>query len=90
MTEVSAQPGNTPESNGSADEPVTAEAIAEMIAEFEQYRERLVNDTVAAAKKAKMSKKVTMEKLDPELQKIDAVLQNLRNQHAVLTQSETA
>ena len=62
-------------------EPVTVEALAETIAEFKQYRERLVNETLTAAKKAKMSKKDTMAKLDPELEKIDAVVQNLQAQH---------
>jgi hypothetical protein len=85
MTDVPAQTDSTADDNGMSDEPITAEAIAETIVEFEQYRERLLNETLTAAKKAKMSKKATMEKLEPELQKIDAVIQNLRVQHATMT-----
>ena len=70
-----------------ADTPVTAEDLAELIVEFEQYRDRLVNDTTQAAKKAKLSKKATMAKLEPQLADIDAKLQRLREQHANLTAS---
>jgi hypothetical protein len=70
-----------------ADTPVTAEDLAELIVEFEQYRDRLVNDTTEAAKKAKLSKKATMAKLEPQLVDIDAKLQRLREQHANLTAS---
>ena len=70
-----------------ADTSVTAEDLAELIIEFEQYRDRLVNDTTEAAKKAKLSKKATMAKLEPQLADIDAKLQRLREQHANLTAS---
>ena len=70
-----------------ADTPVTVEDLAELIVEFEQYRDRLVNDTTEAAKKAKLSKKATMAKLEPQLADIDAKLQRLREQHANLTAS---
>ena len=65
-----------------------AAEVAEVITEFEKYRERLINDTTEAAKKAKMSKKDTMAKLEPELAKIDAALESLRLQYAQLTASE--
>lgn len=68
-----------------ADTPVTAEDLAELIVEFEKYRERLVNDTLEAAKKAKLSKKVTMAKLEPQLADIDAKLARIREQKANLT-----
>ena len=64
------------------DTPVTAADLAELIVEFEKYRDRLVNETVEAAKKAKLSKKATMAKLEPQLADIDAKLQRLREQHA--------
>ncbi|WP_019507793.1 hypothetical protein [Pleurocapsa sp. PCC 7319] len=70
-----------------SDTPVTAEELAELIVEFEKYRERLVNETMIAAKKAKLSKKATMEKLEPQLADIDAKLQRLREQEANLTAS---
>ena len=67
--------------------PVTAEELAELIVEFEKYRDRLVNDTTKAAKKAKLSKKTTMAKLEPQLAEIDTKLQRLREQHANLSAS---
>ena len=42
------------------------EEITELINEFEKYRERLTSETLDAAKKAKMSKKETMARLEPE------------------------
>ena len=68
-----------------AKNPVTSEDLAELIVEFEKYRERLVNDTLEAAKKAKLSKKVTMAKLEPQLADIDAKLARIREQKANLT-----
>ena len=68
-----------------ADTPVTAEDLAELIVEFEKYRERLISDTTEAAKKAKLSKKATMAKLEPQLADIDAKLERLKEQHANLS-----
>lgn len=68
-----------------AETPVTAEDLAEVILEFEQYRLRLVNETMEAAKKAKLSKKVTLAKLEPQLATIDSKLEQLREQKANLT-----
>ena len=65
-----------------AENPVTSEDLAELIVEFEKYRDRLVHDTTEAAKKAKLSKKATMAKLEPQLADIDAKLQRLREQQA--------
>ncbi|MGB5636348.1 MAG: hypothetical protein WBM44_03530 [Waterburya sp.] len=67
--------------------PVTAEDLAELIVEFENYRDRLVTETTEAAKKAKLSKKSTMAKLEPQLADIDAKLQRLREQQANLNAS---
>ncbi|MDF0553208.1 hypothetical protein [Kamptonema sp. UHCC 0994] len=61
------------------------EELAEVIAEFEQYRERLVNETMTAAQKAKLPQKAAMAKIEPELAKIDAGLETLRAQLAALT-----
>lgn len=61
------------------------EELAEVIAEFEQYRERLVNETMTAAQKAKLPQKAAMAKIEPELAKIDAGLESLRAQLAALT-----
>lgn len=68
-----------------AENPVTSEDLAELIVEFEKYRDRLVHDTTEAAKKAKLSKKATMAKLEPQLADIDAKLQRLREQQANLS-----
>ena len=65
--------------------PVTPEELAEVIQDFENYRERLVNDMTNAAKKAKLSKSKMMTKLEPELAQIDAALKNLRAQYAMMT-----
>ena len=62
-----------------------AEEVAEVIAEFEKYRERLVNETMTAAQKAKLPQKAAMAKIEPELAKIDAGLDALRAQLAGLT-----
>ncbi|MEG4962366.1 MULTISPECIES: hypothetical protein [unclassified Microcoleus] len=61
------------------------EELAEVIAEFEKYRERLVNETMTAAQKAKLPQKAAMAKIEPELAKIDAGLETLRAQLAALT-----
>jgi len=66
---------------------VSSEELTEVIAEFEQYRERLVNEMTTAAKKAKISKSKVMANLEPELAKIDATLENLRAQKAALTEN---
>ncbi|MCU0546047.1 MAG: hypothetical protein MUE44_28415 [Oscillatoriaceae cyanobacterium Prado104] len=63
---------------------VGAEELAEVIAEFERYRERLVNETMAAAQKAKLPQKSAMAKIEPELAKIDAGLASLRTQLAAV------
>ncbi|MGL6340213.1 MAG: hypothetical protein ACRC80_13880 [Waterburya sp.] len=68
-----------------ADTPVTAEDLAEVISEMEKYRDRLVDETMEAAKKAKLSKKATMAKLEPQLADIDAKLEFLRQQQANLS-----
>jgi len=65
-----------------ANPPVSLEEIESIIVELEQYRERLVNDALQMAKKAKLSKKVAMAHLqgNPEIIKIDAALEKLRPQ----------
>ncbi len=69
---------------------VTPEELAEVIQEFEQYRERLLNDTMETAKKAKLSKKQVMEQLQPQLDQIDSKLEALRNQYTILTGGNAA
>jgi hypothetical protein len=62
----------------SVEKPVTAEELAELIIEFEQYRERLIRETLAVAQRAKQSQKKAMAQIEPELAKIDTALQHLR------------
>jgi hypothetical protein len=66
---------------------VTATDLAELIVEFEKYRDRLITETTEAAKKAKLSKKATMAKLEPQLADIDAKLQRLKEQQSNLSAS---
>ena len=62
--------------------PVTAQDLENLIKEFEQYRERLLNETMTAAQRAKLPKKAAMAQIEPELAKIEAALQHLREQQA--------
>ncbi|MEH2117500.1 hypothetical protein [Nostoc sp.] len=66
---------------------IDAQEVAEVIAELEQYRERLVQETMETAKRAKLMRVNVMAKLEPELVKIDSALQELRNQQAALNLS---
>lgn len=75
---------NSPETTNDSN-PVTPEELAEVIQEFEQYRQRLISDMTNAAQKAKLSKSKMMTKLEPELAQIDTALENLRAQYAVMT-----
>jgi hypothetical protein len=68
----------------SVDQP-TPEELAEIITELEEYRERLVNDTLAMAQRAKIMKAKALETLEPSLAQIDAQLEALRVQQANLT-----
>jgi hypothetical protein len=61
-----------------------AQELAETIAEFEKYRERLLSETLAAAQKAKLMKSQVMAKLAPELADIDSKIAALRQQQANL------
>lgn len=64
----------------------TSQELAEIIAELEQYRERLVNDTLSMAQRAKITKSKALETLEPSLAQIDAQLEALRQQQVSLNQ----
>jgi hypothetical protein len=64
---------------------ITLQDVAEVIAELELYRERLVQETTETAKRAKLMRVNVMAQLEPELAKIDSALQELRNQQAALS-----
>lgn len=63
----------------------TPEELTEAIAELERYRDRLVNDTLSMAQRAKIMRAAALANLEPELAKIDATLHALRDQQATLT-----
>ena len=66
-------------------ESVSLEELTEVIEQFEQYRERLLNDSMETAKRAKMKKSEVMTQIQPELDKIDTALEQLRKQREILT-----
>ena len=61
--------------------------LTEIITELEQYRERLLNDTLAMAQKAKVMKKQAMANLEPQLAQLDAQLNVLRHKQTELANS---
>jgi fatty acid-binding protein DegV len=65
-------------------EQATPQELAEMIAELEQYRERLVSDTLTMAQRAKIMKAQALATLEPSLTQIDANLEALRQRQASL------
>jgi hypothetical protein len=78
------EPNPAPATPDTSQAPNSLEEVTEVLAEFERYRQRLVDDTVAVAKKAKMPKSVVMAQLQPELDKIDGLIANLKQQQASL------
>lgn len=77
----------TPSVSNQTNQPSTEtniEEINDLIDEFERYRERLLNETMKTAQKAKMSQKAALATIEPELVQIDAALENLRTQQAAL------
>ncbi len=56
--------------------------INQIIAELEQYRERIVNEVLEMGKKIKLSKKAVNSHLEanPEIARIDAALAQLKSQ----------
>ena len=65
-------------------EQATFEELTEMIAELAQYRDRLVNETLAMAQKAKIMKAQALSHLEPSLAEIDLQIQGLRQQQEIL------
>jgi hypothetical protein len=65
-------------------ETVTAAELEEIIVELQKYRDRLVHDTTEAIHKAKLPKSKAMAQMEPELAKIDAMMQELHDRHAAL------
>ena len=63
-------------------QPANAESVAEIVAELEQYRQRIIDDSMMMAQKLQLPKKSALAKLDahPEIARIDAMLAELRGQ----------
>jgi hypothetical protein len=68
-------------------EEVTAADLAEIITELQKYRDRLVRDTTEAIHKAKLPKAKALAQMEPELAKIDAMMQEIQARHAALVES---
>ncbi len=64
--------------------PADLQELVDAIAALEEYRERLVADTMTMAQRAKITKSQVMANLEPELQQIDNTLQQLRDQQIAL------
>ena len=62
----------------------TAAELTEAIAELEQYRQRLVTETMDTAKRAKITKSHAEANLDQTLGQIDTMLQELRTRQEAL------
>ena len=65
-------------------EQTTLEELTSTISELQEYRDRLVDETMSAAKKAKVKKGQAQENLEPTLARIDAMLEDLRQRQAEL------
>lgn len=75
---------NTENSEGNNPE-VSYEELTKTLEEFRQYRERLVNDTMNTAKRAKLKKNQAEAILEPQLIQIDKAIENIRSQLAAFT-----
>lgn len=76
------------ESDLTTTEAVTAADLAEIITELQKYRDRLVHDTTEAIHKAKLPKAKAIAQMEPELAKIDAMMQEIQARHATLIGSK--
>jgi hypothetical protein len=74
-------------SEPTATEQVTAAELEEIIIELQKYRDRLVNDTLETIQKAKLPKAKSMAQIEPELAKIDAMMEDLQTRLAALIAS---
>ena len=70
--------------NDNATSP-SLEEVLEVIQQFEEYRERLISDSMETAKRAKMKKSEITAQIEPELNKIDSALEQLKAQRDALS-----
>ncbi|MEL6603195.1 MAG: hypothetical protein AAFP20_08210 [Cyanobacteria bacterium J06614_10] len=82
MVEEQSSPQSAPREHSTQEQTPSEQEIAEVVSELEKYRERLVEDIVTTAKKAKLPKSMVMEQIEnhPEILKIDTSLAQLRGE----------
>jgi hypothetical protein len=70
----------------------SAQEIANVIAELEQYRNRLIEDFTSTAKKAKLPKSMVMAQLEnhPEIVKINASIAQLQGEQPTSVAASTS
>ena len=68
-------------------EEVSAAELSEIISELQKYRDRLVHDTTEAIHKARLPKAKAIAQMEPEIVRIDAMIQELHDRHAALIAS---
>jgi restriction endonuclease Mrr len=66
---------------------VTAIELEEIVTELQKYRDRLVQDTTEAIHKARLPKAKAIAQMEPEIARIDAMIQELHDRHAALLAS---
>ena len=66
---------------------ISAIELEDIITELQKYRDRLVHDTTEAIHKARLPKAKALAQMEPELIKIDAMMQEVRDRHAALLAS---
>ena len=66
---------------------VTATELEEIVTELQKYRDRLVQDTTEAIHKARLPKAKAIAQMEPEIARIDAMIQELHARHAALLAS---
>ena len=66
---------------------VTATELEEIVTELQKYRDRLVHDTTEAIHKARLPKAKAIAQMEPEIARIDAMIQELHARHAALLAS---
>ena len=62
----------------------SAQEVTAAISELEEYRARLIEDTIDAAKRAKIVKSEAKAALDENLSQIDTILGQLRERQSAL------
>lgn len=72
------------ESQSTPTQTADPQEVSEVIAELEQYRQRIIDENIKIAKQIKLPKKKVMDQLSqhPEITRIDTILESLRSRQA--------